>query len=401
MRRRWVAVAALPLIGLVAVAASPAAAAGASLRTVDSCGAAKPGHARCFSQRVVARPDGVSPNAAAPQGFNPADLVSAYKLPALPSAGTTFASNGQTIAIVDAFDNPSAAQDLLAYRTQFRLPLCSGGTVSCLFTKLDQRGGTQYPQPNKGWALEIALDIEMASAGCPMCKIMLIEADDSSFGNLGAAVNRAAALGATVISNSYGGSEFLQEVSADASFFTHPHVAITASTGDSGFGVSFPASGKQVIAVGGTSLTKAPATTRGWKEKAWSGAGSGCSNFIAKPSWQKDKGCSRRTVADVSAVANPATGVSVYDIFNSPGSPWLVVGGTSVSAPLIAGVIGQADDAADVTGGSIYARAGKLFDVKGGSNGTCTKTYLCKAVAGYDGPTGLGTPKGLGAFVGP
>ncbi len=289
----------------------------------------------------MAQPGQVTANATSPQGLDPADLVSAYKLPALPAPGTTFASNGQTVAIVDAFDDPFAANQLKAYRSQFGLPLCGDGSVTCLFRKVDQRGGTSYPRLDKGWAGEIALDIEMVSATCPMCSILLVEADDSSLNNIGAAVNKAVALGATIVSNSYGGAESRLTPSLDAAFYTHPGVAITASTGDSGFGVSFPASGKQAIAVGGTRLTRAT-NARGWKETAWSGAGSGCSAFIAKPSWQKDKGCTRRTVGDVSTVADPATGVSVYDTVNSPGSPWVVYGGTSVSSPLIAGVIGQA-----------------------------------------------------------
>jgi subtilase family serine protease len=176
-------------------------------------------------------------------------------------------------------------------------------------------------------------------------------------------------------------------------------VAVTASSGDSGFGVEYPAASGFVTAVGGTSLRRA-ANARGWSEAAWSGAGSGCSAFIAKPAWQADPGCSMRTVADVSAVADPNTGVSVFDSFGFQGQKgWFVVGGTSASAPIVAGVYALAGNAALVNYGSFpYSHAASLFDVTSGSNGACSPAYLCTAGAGYDGPTGLGTPDGSGGF---
>jgi subtilase family serine protease len=243
----------------------------------------------------------------------------------------------------------------------------------------------------------MALDLDMVSASCPNCRIVLVEANTSSFANLGAAVNTAVNLGANVVSNSYGGNEFSGEASQDASIFNHPGVAITVSSGDSGFGVEFPAASQFVTAVGGTSLNRA-SNARGWTETVWSGAGSGCSQFIAKPSWQTDPGCSRRTVADVSAVADPATGVAVFDSHGYHGQKgWFVVGGTSASAPLIGGVYGLAGNS--VSAGSFpYSHTASLFDVVSGSNGSCGGSYLCTAVAGYDGPTGLGTPNGTGAF---
>jgi subtilase family serine protease len=223
---------------------------------------------------------------------------------------------------------------------------------------------------------------------------MLVEAKTSSMANLGTGVNTAARLGANVISNSYGGSEYSSETSSDATYFNHPGIAVTVSSGDSGYGVEYPAASRYVTAVGGTTLRRATGT-RGWSETAWSGAGSGCSAYEPKPTWQKDAGCARRTVADVSAVADPNTGVSVYDTFRSSG--WLVFGGTSVAAPLVGGVYALNGGAANY-GSDPYAHVGSLYDVIGGSNGSCGGSYLCTALGGYDGPTGLGTPNGTGAL---
>jgi subtilase family serine protease len=155
-----------------------------------------------------------------------------------------------------------------------------------------------------------------------------------------------------------------------------------------------------VTAVGGTTLSRASGTARGWSERAWSGAGSGCSAYVAKPSWQTDTGCKRRTVADVSAVADPNTGVAVYDSYRYQGSAgWMVFGGTSASAPIVAGTYALAGNGGATTFGSYpYAHRSGLFDVTAGSNGSCSPAYLCTAGSGYDGPTGLGTPNGTSAF---
>jgi subtilase family serine protease len=237
----------------------------------------------------------------------------------------------------------------------------------------------------------------MASAICPNCHILLVEATSSTFANLGTAVNRAATLHANAISNSYGGSD-----SRDAtnSPFNHPGIAITASSGDSGFGVSYPASSRFVTAVGGTTLTAA-SNSRGFTETVWNGAGSGCSRFNTQLSGQAGAGtgCSRRAVADVSAVADPNTGVAVFDSTPFQGrSGWWVVGGTSASSPIIAGVYALAGNAASINNNFPYAHASSLFDVTSGSNGTCSPSQLCTARVGWDGPTGLGTPNGTGAF---
>jgi subtilase family serine protease len=255
------------------------------------------------------------------------------------------------------------------------------------------------PSTDTGWAGEISLDVDMVSAICPNCHILLVEASSASFANLGAAENRAVTLQANAISNSWGGSDASD--TTYGSYFNHPGIAITASSGDSGYGVEFPAASQYVTAVGGTSLVRASTTERGWSETAWSGAGSGCSAFIPKPSWQTDTGCANRTVADVSAIADPYTGVAVYETYNHSGG-WQVYGGTSVASPIIASVyaLAIASNGASVGSGASlpYASATALNDVSGGSNGTCGGSYLCAASAGYDGPTGLGTPSGTGAF---
>ena len=372
---------------------APATAAPGSHAFQRSCAVADRGEAACMAlirTDSALRTTRAKPAAATPSGLFPADLQNAYKLP------SATAGSGQTIAIVDAFDHPRAESDLATYRSQFGLPPCT--TANGCFRKVDQRGGTNFPRTDAGWAAEISLDIDMASAICPNCHILLVEADTNSFANLGAAENRAAALGANVISNSFGGSDASD--ATNGAPFNHQGIAITASSGDSGFGVSFPASSRFVTAVGGTSLTRAN-NTRGWAETVWNGAGSGCSAFNTALAGQAgaDTGCSRRAVADVSAVANPATGVAVFDSVRIQGqSGWLVFGGTSVSAPIIGGVYALAGNAASIDNNFPYAHAGSLFDVTTGSNGTCSPAQLCTARAGWDGPTGLGTPNGTGAF---
>ncbi len=235
----------------------------------------------------------------------------------------------------------------------------------------------------------------MVSAICPKCHILLVEANDNSFNNLGNAVNEAVKLQANEVSNSYGGSEFSSETSF-ASFYNHPGHVIIASAGDSGYGSQIPAAFNTVTSVGGTTLNRA-SNARGWSEKVWSGTGSGCSGFIPKPAWQSDTGCNHRALNDVSADANPSTGVAVYDTFHESG--WLVFGGTSVSSPIIASVYALAGNAGSVTSGSYpYSHRTGLFDVTSGSNGSCGGSYLCTAKVGYDGPTGLGTPKGTSSF---
>jgi subtilase family serine protease len=346
------------------------------------------GTARCHAHVVTdargnERNGKLSPNAV-PSGYGPGDLRSAYNIT---TNGTT------TIAIVDAYGYTNAESDLAAYRAQYGLPACT--TANGCFRKVDQNGGTHYPRMDTGWAQESALDLDMASAMCPGCKLVLVEASTPTFGNLATAVNTAASIaGVTVISNSYGGGESGSQSYESA--YNHPGKAVTVSTGDSGYGVQFPASSPHVVAVGGTHLVRS-ATTRGWSETAWSSGGSGCSGVYAKPSFQTDALCTLRMEADVSAIGDPNTGVAVYGPTSRSTSGWMVFGGTSVSAPLIGGIYG-------VTGhtptgaASIYANKSQLNDVTSGTNGSCGGTYFCTAGTGYDGPTGNGTPNGTGPF---
>jgi subtilase family serine protease len=356
-----------------------------------SSATAKAGYASCTAlvrSDVATSAKSLRAEAIAPSGLSPANLQSAYKLP------SSTAGSGQTVAIVDAYNAPNAEADLATYRSQYGLSACT--TANGCFKKVNQTGGTSYPATDAGWAQEISLDVDMVSAVCPNCKIVLVEATSPSFANLGTAVNTAARL-ANVISNSYGGSDASD--STYGSYYNHPGKAITVSSGDAGYGVEYPASSHYVTAVGGTSL-KTASNTRGWTETAWSGAGSGCSSYNTALTGQSGlTGCSRRAVADVSAVADPATGVAVYDSTPYQGqSGWMIFGGTSVAAPIIGGVYGLAGNAASVDNNYPYSHSGSLFDVTSGSNGSCSTTKWCKAGTGWDGPTGLGTPNGTGAF---
>jgi subtilase family serine protease len=389
-------------LGLGLVATSPATAASnvAIERSGNTfhkaaCAHNQPfGRARCFAHvvtdsagRIKTFPNG-RPNFGF-SGYTPADLQAAYKLPANGGSGA------YTIAIVDAYGYPNAEADLAVYRNTYGLPPCT--TANGCFKKVNQ-GGVEgnYPATDVGWDQEQALDLDMVSAACPNCHILLVQGTDALVSNLAAAVNTAASLQADAISNSYGLGES-SSLSSYNSAYNHPGLAITVSTGDSGYGVQFPANSQYVTAVGGTSLSRA-SNARGWTESAWSGAGSGCSAIIAKPAWQTDALCSRRMVADVSAVADPNTGARVYGPTSSTATGWMIIGGTSLSAPFIAGVYGVNGGTA-TAGSQPYAHLANLFDVTSGNNGrSCGKTYFCTAGVGYDGPTGLGTPSGATAF---
>jgi hypothetical protein len=323
---------------------------------------------------------------AAPSGFGPPDLTSAYKL-----AG----SGTGVIAIVDAFGYANAESDLATYRSQFGLPPCT--TANGCFKKVNQSGAASPlpgpPPAGDDWTVESALDLDMASAACPNCKIVLVEADDDQGNGLDVAQNGAASIGASVISNSWGGPEPTDAATQDLQFFTHPGIAIFVSSGDNGntgAQSDYPSTGAHVIAVGGTSLVKS-SNARGWTEGAWSGAGSSCSINFAKPSWQSiisSSVCAKRAASDVSAVADPNTGVAV---FNQGSGGWIVVGGTSASSPFTAGVFVRTGHAGLSDASYVYANASQFFDVTTGSDGSCN-TSLCKAGAGWDGPTGIGSP---------
>ncbi|MBW8821972.1 MAG: peptidase S8, partial [Streptomyces sp.] len=218
-------------------------------------------------------------------------------------------------------------------------------------------------------------------------------------------VNEAVTLGAKFVSNSYGGSESSSDTSYDSSYFNHPGVAITVSAGDEDYGAEYPAASKYVTSVGGTALSTS-SNSRGWTETVWKtssteGTGSGCSSYDAKPSWQTDTGCTKRMIADVSAVADPATGVSVYDSYGVTAG-WYTFGGTSASSPIIAAVYALAGTpgSSDYPAQYPYKHTSSLNDVTSGNNGSCSTSYFCTATSGYDGPTGWGTPKGVSAFTG-
>ncbi|MGC1380862.1 MAG: S8 family serine peptidase [Candidatus Baltobacteraceae bacterium] len=321
-------------------------------------------------------------------GYGPSDLQGAYELPSAKRGA------GQTIAIVDAYDNPNAEGDLAVYRSYFGLPACS--TSNACFAKVNERGQQgNYPKADAGWAVEESLDLDMASAICPNCHIVLVEGDSSTLTDLGKSVNEAVRLGANVVSNSYG--NYNGRAPAGSRYYDHPGTIITASAGDAGYRVSEPAGYPSVVSVGGTTLVSSSHVSRGWNETAWGGTGSGCEDRLAKPSWQTDKGCKGRTMNDVAAVADPSTGVAVYDSYPSGG--WFEIGGTSVASPIVASVYALAGNTSSLDAAeSLYVKHAKLWDVTSGSDGTCKHTYLCTAGPGYDGPTGNGTPHGIGAF---
>jgi N-acetylneuraminic acid mutarotase len=405
-----VAAASLSVVAATASAAPSASAAptasaappsGTSPANVHAaCAPPTKGHLQCLA---LARTD-VKAGAqldAAPPGYGPADLHAAY---ALPTDGGAEA----TVAIIDAYDDPNAEADLNVYRQQYGLPACT--TANGCFRKLAQDGSTHYPAPPPpidDWTAEISLDLDMVSAVCPACHLLLVEANQPTSDDLGTAVNQAVAQGAQYVSNSYGGYEDPSDTDMDAAYFDHPGVVITASSGDRLYGLSYPASSQYVTAVGGTSLVRDSSNARGWSESVWNnlfgGPGSGCSTYDPKPSWQNDPDCPKRAVADVSAVADPQTGVAVYDSWGG-NIGWDVYGGTSASSPIVAAAYALAGlpAAGDRPASYPYAHPGALNDVTQGNNGTfCQPQYLCIAGPGYDGPTGLGTPNGVAAFSDP
>lgn len=358
-------------------------------------------------RRTSSLPADTAPNF----GYWPIDLVSAYGLPFDPAVGA-----GMTIAIVDAFDSPTVEADLAVYRAFFGLPPCT--TQNGCFKKVNARGQQRnYPTSGAGtgWTLEEALDVEAVSATCPNCKIVLVESNSDFFSDLAVAENTAASTGAQAISNSYYGPEVDPFASpgdppmtAFAPAYRHPGIVITAATGDFGFdelqlappdaGAPFPAGIPDVVAVGGTQLGFSTSNARGWDEIAWSGSGGGCSVLFDKPSWQSGA-CRHRLSSDVSATAD---GLAVYDSADIPAGGWGVVGGTSASTPIIAGLFALGGNPSSMTGAaSVYAHPHALNDItQGPATGTCTPVYFCTAGQGYDGPTGMGTPNGTRAFGG-
>ncbi len=404
-----------------AVAAGAATAAPSAYSASRACGVPPPGAAACTARRLESVARAATPFAS-PDGaqyLTPQALHSAYSLPT-----ETQASSAQTVAVIDAFDDPTAEADLGVYDETFGLPACT--SADGCFRKLNEHGQTSPLPPAEGeWASEISIDVQMAHAICQNCHVLLVEASSEEFSDLGAAVNAAVKAGATEVSNSYGGPEepVLASLFSElnTSYYEHAGVVITASSGDCGYlnegcsgrlaAADFPASSPDVVAIGGTTLIKRKEV---WASTVWQGAGSGCSEIFAAPSWQSatpefaSTGCgAERSVADVAAIANPSTGVEIYDSTpESPGAPtgWGVWGGTSVASPIITAEFALAGGSHGVAfpAATLYSHLGDgedLYDVVSGDNGACGASVACQGAVGYDGPTGVGSPIGLGAFA--
>ena len=357
--------------------------------------------------------DAVANGSGERRGLDPQDLQSAYSIPST-------IETPQTIALIDAYGYPDAESDLATYRDRYGLPPCT--KANGCFKKVNQSGKEgSYPEEEEGWDLEASLDEDMASAACPQCHILMVEGTGELPAELGAAVNTAAKLGATEISNSYGYPEALEEICGKTECsqyekdYQHPGVLITAAAGDAGYEdayfeevhtTDFPASSPAVIAVGGTALLKDPGSARGWLEEVWNepslpaGTGSGCT-ANPKPSWQTDTGCSKRTDNDVAAVAAVVSPVSIR-----LDGTWTLVGGTSVASPLLAGIEAHASAHSRSLGArAFYEDPASLHDVvegfdwnafdETGTSECAPQEYLCNAGPGYDGPAGLGTPDGV------
>lgn len=322
-------------------------------------------------------------------GYQPSDLASAYKVPQ--------GASGGTIGIVIAYGNPNAESDLATYRSTFGLPACGTGN-GCLRFINGADGSSALPPGNETWAQEMSIDLDMASAICPNCKLLVSEAPSADIEVLTTAMQTAIQHGATVVSNSYTTPE-TAAVAADNSKWNHPGIPIVAGAGDSGYHVGWPASSSYVTAVGGTTLLPI-LNDWAWLESAWGSTGSGCSKYVAKPGWQHDTLCHMRTVNDVAAIANPVPGVSVYDTYfaNQSMRGWAVYGGTSVSTPIVAAMYAMGPKSVAPGASGLYIAPKSAFnDIVLGTNALCL-SYLCTSLPGYDGPTGVGTPNGAAAF---
>ena len=350
-------------------------------------------HAKLFSH--------ISQVGGTPQGYSPSQIRHAYSVDQTNKDGA-----GQTIGIISAYSDPNAETNLATFNNTFNLPKLNGtpNSPSCTI----QNGPLpcfqkvvlgSKPKENAGWSTETSLDTEWSHVMAPKSSVLLVEANSDSLTDLLTAIDKAVNLGAYIISMSWGGSEFSQEL-ADEAHFSHPGISFVASSGDSGFGTSYPASSPHVISVGGTHLTLTPSNTR-LSESAWSGSGGGASSFFPKPLYQQSLASytsKKRLLPDVSLNADPTTG---YPIFNK--GKWLTVGGTSASAPQWAGIIALANqaqsthlDTSSTLSSPVYTAAlGNSFsqnywDTQSGKNGTC-KIY-CSTKQGYDTVTGLGSP---------
>jgi hypothetical protein len=336
-----------------------------------------------------------------PTGYTPAQARHAYGFDQVWFGSTPGDGRGQTIAIVDAYDDPNIASDLHQFDLAFGLP-------DPVLTKVNQNGGFALPAVNTGWIPEISLDVEWAHAAAPGARILLVEANSNSNSDLFNAVTFAAnQSGVSVVSLSWGGSEWSSESSVDHVFTTpagHSGVTFVAAAGDNGAPPIYPAASPNVLAVGGTSLYLGAGNT--WAgESAWSGGGGGLSAYEGQPWFQRgvvSQSSTRRTTPDVAYDANPSTGFSIYDSYGTPfGAPWLQYGGTSVATPQWAGLIAVADqgraaaglgtlDGPSQTLPAIYQLpSGDFHDITTG-NSTGSPNYW--AGPGYDLVTGRGSP---------
>lgn len=388
-----------PAAGQARKAASPSWAAlryqPAGCNTVGDAAVTEDGPlARCFALGLAPADGGRRQTASEPPegALGPAEIRSAYRLPD--------SGDGQTVAIVGAFGYAAAEADLAVFRAHYGLPACT--SANGCFRKVDQNGGTDFPPEEPGWSIEAALDLDAVSAACPKCRILLVQADNNALGNLGRAVDTAARLGAVAISNSYGVAGEAHYQHLYHAHYDHPGIAVTVASGDIGNVQSFPATHPDVTAVGGTLLTR-DSSPRGWSETAWAHAGSGCSSYEPRPDYQAgiDTQCGdKRATADVSATAAPESGLAVYNTLGQDG--WAQWGGTSLAAPLLAAMYalagGPLPGSYPVTYPYRKDKAAGLSDITTGSNGFCG-TLLCTAGAGWDGPTGLGTPAGVSALT--
>jgi subtilase family serine protease len=392
-------------------------------------------------------------------GLTPGDLATAYGLP-------TTGGHGQTVAIVDAYNDPNINADLQTFDSHYGLAACS--TSNGCLRVVNQNGGATPPaNDTAGWSVEESLDVEAVHSVCQGCKIILVEANSDFDTDLGLAENRAVTLGATEVTNSFGGPEG-GSTTTFQNDFNHPGVVITASAGDDGYydydlldkvdQAQIPAAYNTVVSVGGTSLYLGQTATR-QSETVWNdngvrdynqqlagvalgASGGGCSTLFSAQRWQSSlstwgsTGCgSKRLDSDVSAVADYLTGFDVYDSYScsgcSPAPGWFTIGGTSLSSPIIAASYALAGGARGVPypALTLYGHQGKAYDVTTGGNGWCDGAgaancpnpnsqgfgivdcaytaggavavgdRACDALAGYDGPTGVGSPNGLTMFT--
>lgn len=340
-----------------------------------------------------------------------ADIARAYALP----RNVTW-TNPYVVAIVDAYDHLRIESDLAILDRSEGIPDLPHCTVQIAnsrtpcFEKVNQNGmQSDYPSFQQSWALEIALDVETVHALCLKCSVLLVEATDDSGANLMTAIRTAIQLKANAISNSWGGAEYPDEVADDA-MLNAPGIPITISAGDDGFvngnSPEYPAASQFGTAVGGTSLYLNPDGSYAL-EVAWSGTGSGCSGYLSAPAWQSGAeyaiGCGKRVGNDIAAVADPNTGVWIYDSLGYSGQPggWFAMGGTSLSAPIIAAIYALANDVPSGTLANSVPAArhdrNVFHDVAFGTNGSCG-SHLCNSRTGFDGPTGWGSPAGIGGF---